>query len=309
MMLLAGRTARAALLLGVLSTSCPGHGEQLAPADERAVRPVASAPIASEAACVRKLPTPASDAQLLALMATCVGHAADLELTRLGVSDTQLVARATDKSGSFTALAWFEQDANELRILASTTTSADNGFPPDTFRKETLNGESVLVEGMRTGCWEGLRHFPEPPREPEVGLGRALQLRPRTPDECPRRIERLWLQRGRSLLNIGSYAIEGEQRVDASTTREFSSKVRFEGGLVRVLDNAVWRSWGPPNPQTMDIDAVSPLVAEASSRFERLYRLDGRALVEVSGRVPMPRLRNATGRHKPLERFEPCGPL
>jgi hypothetical protein len=130
---------------------------------------------------------------------------------------------------------------------------------------------------------------------------------PRNP-VCPRLVERVWQRHGETFDELGAYAIAGEQQVSPDLKRLFSSSVVFETDGLTVTDRSEWLWLGVQRRDQPWEDTYRPVVAEASSSFQRRYRLDRGALVELSGVESTPKGTAAHGRKVPAE-FEmdvPC---
>jgi len=244
-------------------------------------------------------------AQLLELVGRCAGLAAGPAFSGVVATARPAIVRVSDASAQTSALAWVEVEATGAQVMALSVTAPD-GSVAVSVRSEQLQGQSVVVEQLRTGCNAEALHWPQRPAP--VGLGATSP--PNEPD-CPRLVERVWRRRGDSFELLGAYATAGVQQISPRLSRRFSSLVGFDAEGVRVTDRAEWLWLGDPKRDRIWEETYRAVAARATSSFERRYRLEGAALVELTFAEQIPKATPNHGEKVPAgvpDDGAPCAP-
>ena len=205
-------------------------------------------------------------------------------------------SQSPDGRPQSSALAWLQVEGTSTRVVALTVASPDSNVPV-ALRFEEFQGQTVLVEHLRISCEDDGLHWPRRPAFAGVDVPF-----PPNPD-CPRlvEIERVWQRHGETFNELGAYAIAGEQQVSPDLERHFSSSAVFEADGLTVTDQSEWMWLGARRRDQLWEDDYRPVVAAASSSFQRRYRLVRGALVELSGVESTPKGTAVYDRKVPAE--------
>lgn len=137
------------------------------------------------------------------------------------------IVAVLDASTQTSALAWLEGEGAETRVVALEIVALDTGVPV-AIRLEKLQGQTVLLEQLRTTCEAEWVRWPE-----RATVASLASTPSRTNPDCPRLVERVFLRRGETLGFLGAYAIAGIQRPSPELRREF--RAAFSLGPVGYL--------------------------------------------------------------------------